>query len=404
VGPQLGWPRAAAADSMGKTARRTKTMARPRREDVVMQTLRAVIGACLGTIALVATGALAPAAAAENVPHFQIDPFWPKPLPNNWIVGQVAGVAVDKNDHVWIIHRPGTILADEKEAMKTPPTARCCHPAPAVMELDQEGNLLRHWGGPGPGYEWPKNEHGIMVDDDGNVWIGGNDPDDAQLLKFTGDGKFLQQLGHAGRTGGSSSHDLLGRPAHMTIDAAANELYVADGYRNHRVIVFDAKTLAFKRLWGAYGHVPSDEKLPPYSATGPLPQQFGNPVHCVRLSHDGLVYVCDRANDRIQVFHKDGTFVKEFRFEPQTLANGSVWDMVLSNDPDQRYMFVVDGANEQVTVALRETGEVLEKFGQAGRMAGEFKWVHNVALDSKGNLYTTEVGSGRRLQRFKRIN
>jgi DNA-binding beta-propeller fold protein YncE len=384
---------------MGKTARQAKNVARPGREDVMRAMLRAgIIAAALATI-----GGLQPAAAAD-APRFQVDPFWPKPLPDSWIVGQVAGVAVDKNDHVWIIHRPGTLLDDEKEALKVPPASRCCHPAPAVMEFDQDGNLLRHWGGPGPGYDWPKSEHGIFVDDEGNVWIGGNDPADAQILKFTGDGKFLQQIGHAGQSGGSNSHDLLGRPAHMMLDPAADELYVADGYKNRRVIVFDAKTGAFKRLWGAYGHVPSDEKLPPYSPSAPPSQQFGNPVHCVRLSHDGLLYVCDRVNDRIQVFHKDGTFVKEFRFEPQTLANGSVWDMVLSTDPSERYMFIVDGANEQVIVALRETGEVVEKFGEAGRMAGEFKWVHNVAIDSKGNLYTTEVGWGRRVQRFKRLN
>jgi DNA-binding beta-propeller fold protein YncE len=368
--------------------------------------LRASIRVLIIAAALAAVGGVTtqPSAAADDTPRFKVDPFWPKPLPDNWIVGQVAGVAVDKNDHVWIIHRPGTLLDDEKEALKNPPASRCCHPAPAVMEFDQEGNLLRHWGGPGAGYDWPKSEHGIMVDDEGNVWIAGNDPSDAQILKFTGDGKFLMQIGHAGQSAGSNSHDTLGRPAHMMLDAAAGELYVADGYKNHRVIVFDAKTGAFKRLWGAYGHVPSDDKLPPYSPSAPLPQQFGNPVHCVRLSHDGLVYVCDRANDRIQVFHKDGTFVQEFRFEPQTLANGSVWDMVLSRDPDQRYMFIVDGANEQAMVALRKTGEVLAKFGEAGRMAGEFKWVHNVAIDSKGNLYTTEVGWGRRVQRFKREN
>jgi len=371
----------------------------------MMAKSRASIRSWLIAAALaVVGGVMAQPAAAEDVPRFQVDPFWPKPLPDSWIVGQVAGVAVDKNDHVWIIHRPGTLLDDEKEALKNPPASRCCHPAPAVMEFDQEGNLLRHWGGPGAGYDWPKSEHGIFVDGDGNVWIAGNDPSDAQLLKFTGDGKFLMQIGHAGQTAGSNSHDTLGRPAHMMLDAAAGELYVADGYRNHRVIVFDAGTGAFKRLWGAYGHAPSDEKLPPYSPSAPPAQQFGNPVHCVRLSHDGLVYVCDRANDRIQVFHKDGTFVQEFRFEPQTLANGSVWDMVLSTDPDERYMFIVDGANEQVIVARRSTGEVLAKFGEAGRMAGEFKWVHNVAIDSKGNLYTTEVGWGRRVQRFKREN
>ena len=357
------------------------------------------------TMILAAAAVLvAGAARAEDAPRFQVDPFWPKPLPNEWIVGQVAGVAVDKNDHVWIIHRPGTILDDEKEALKAPPSARCCHPAPPVMEFDQDGNLLRHWGGPGQGYDWPKSEHGIFVDNDGNVWLAGNDPNDAQILKFTGDGEFLQQIGHAGHSDGSNSKDTLGRPAHMMLDEAAGELYVADGYKNHRVIVFDAKTGAYKRHWGAYGNAPSDDKQPPYSPAAAPPQQFGNPVHCVRLSHDGLLYVCDRANDRIQVFHKDGKFVKEFRIEPQTLANGSVWDAVISNDPQQRYLFVVDGANEQALVVSRETGEVLSRFGGPGRMAGQFKWVHNLAIDSKGSLYATEVGTGRRVQRFKRIN
>jgi DNA-binding beta-propeller fold protein YncE len=359
--------------------------------------------ALVTAVALLLAGGAVPAAEGEDGPRFQVDPFWPKPLPDNWILGQVAGVAVDKNDHVWIIHRPGTILDDEKEALKTPPSARCCHPAPPVLEFDQAGNLLRHWGGPGEGYEWPKQEHGILVDNDGNVWLAGNDAKDAQILKFSGDGKFLQQIGHAGQTGGSNSHDLLGRPAHMVLDEAAGELFVADGYGNHRVIVFDAKTGAYKRHWGAYGNTPSDDKVA-YSPAAAPPQQFGNPVHCVRLARDGLLYVCDRANDRIQVFHTDGRFVKEFRIEPQTLANGSVWDAVISNDPEQRYLFVVDGANEQALVLSRATGEVLSRFGEAGRMAGQFKWVHNVAIDSKGSLYTTEVGTGRRVQRFRRIN
>jgi DNA-binding beta-propeller fold protein YncE len=317
------------------------------------------IGAWLIAAALAATGVLAarPAAAAD-VPHFRVDPFWPKPLPDNWIVGQVAGVAVDKNDHVWIIHRPGTLLDDEKEALKNPPASRCCRPAPPVLEFDQEGNLLRHWGGPGQGYDWPKSEHGIFVDDEGNVWIGGNDPSDGQLLKFTGDGRFLQQIGHPGQSGGSNSHDTLGRPAHMMLDPAANELYVADGYRNRRVIVFDAKTGAFKRLWGAYGHTPSDDKLPPYSPTAAPSPQFGNPVHCVRLSHDGLVYVCDRANDRIQVFHKDGSFVKEFFVAKETLQQRSLWDLDFWG-PAQTFMMNADGANNEVRTLVREPGEVV---------------------------------------------
>ena len=344
------------------------------------------------------------ASSGEDTPRFEVAPFWPKPLPNNWIVGQVAGIAVGKDDHIWIIHRPSTLVDDEKEAMKDPPATRCCKPAPPVMEFDADGNLLRHWGGPGAGYEWPKNEHGIFIDNDGNVWLAGNDNADHQILKFTPDGKFLQQIGKAGSTGGSNSTTQLGRPAHMVIDEPAGELYVADGYLNRRVIVFDARTGAYKRHWGAYGNTPSDEKLPAYRADAPLSRQFANPVHCVRISADGLVYVCDRANDRIQVFRKDGAFVKEFRVEPQTLANGSVWDLVLSTDPQQRYIFIVDGANNQVVVLAREDGKVLSSFGQSGRMAGQFKWVHNVAIDSKGNLYTAEVGFGRRVQKFNRLD
>src|SRR5262249_17500569 len=291
---------------------------------------------------------------------------------------------------------PATLVDDEKEASKTPPATRCCKAAPPVLEFDADGTLLRHWGGPGQGYDWPKSEHGIFVDSAGNVWLAGNGSAHHQILKFSGEGKFLQQIGHAGQTGGSNAQDQLGRPAHMMIDETAGELYVADGYQNHRVVVFDAKTGAYKRHWGAYGHKPTDEKLPPYDPAAAPPQQFANPVHCVRLSNDGLVYVCDRANSRIQGFRKDGTFVKEFRIDPQTRGEGSLWDLVISNDPQQRYLFVVDGANDQVLVVARETGEVLSKFGQPGRMAGQFKWVHNVAIDSKGNLYTAEVGTGRR--------
>src|SRR5213595_341297 len=229
---------------------------------------------------------------------YAVDAAWPKPLPNNWTLGQVAGIAVDARDHVWLIHRPKTLIDEEKGAALSPPRAKCCVAAPPVIEFDGEGNLLRAWGGPGAGYEWFENEHGIYVDTQGNVWVGGNDPKDHQLIKFTPDGKFLMQIGRAGQTGGSNSPTLLGRPAHMEIDAAANELYIADGYGNKRVIVLDASTGAYKRHWGAYGRAPSDEKLPLYNPQSP---QFANPVHCVRLSNDGLVYVCDRQQPRAGV-------------------------------------------------------------------------------------------------------
>ena len=354
--------------------------------------------------ALTATGLAAPPAAhADDAPRYVVEPFWPKPLPANWILGQVSGIAVDGRDHVWVLHRPATLVDDEKGAMQTPPATKCCAPAPAVLEFDGEGTLLRSWGGPGQGYEWPKSEHGIFVDKDGNVWIAGNAPGDSQILKFTGDGKFLQQIGKAGSTGGSNSTTQLGQPAHMVIDEQAGELYVADGYLNRRIIVFDSRTGAHKRHWGAYGKAPSDAGAPAYDPKASPSAQFANPVHCVRLSHDGLVYVCDRANDRIQVFRKDGSYVREFRVEPQTLQNGSVWDLVLSSDPAQKFIFVADGANNQIVTLLRESGETLSAWGRGGRMAGQFKWVHNIAIDSKGNLYTAEVGFGRRAQKFKRV-
>jgi DNA-binding beta-propeller fold protein YncE len=357
----------------------------------------------------VALGAAALAACQNmpfggGVPRFAVDPYWPKPLPVNWILGQVSGIAVDRNDHIWIVHRPNTLVDDEKGALQHPPTTRCCTPAPPVLEFDSEGNLYRSWGGPGKGYDWPESEHGIYVDDSDNVWIAGNGPKDDQVLKFTPDGKFLQQFGKAGSTGGSNSEKLLGRPAGVEIDPQVNELYVADGYQNRRVLVLDARSGAYKRHWGAYGNRPSDEKLPPYGPSRPLSRQFGNPVHCARLSHDGRVYVCDRANDRIQVFEKSGRFVTEFRVEPDTLQNGSVWDLVLSRDRAQKYIFMADGANGEVLTLERDTGKLLSRFGRAGRMAGEFKWVHNIAIDSRGNLYTSEVGTGRRAQKFTRLN
>ena len=355
-------------------------------------------------LAVLPGNALAQAKSTKNVPRFEPQPFWPKPLPGNWILGQVSGIAVDHNDNIWIIHRPSTLLDDEKGAQKDPPATKCCTAAPPVLKFDSSGNLLASWGGPGDGFDWPKSEHGIFVDQDGNVWIAGNDRNDAQILKFTGAGKFLLQIGKPGPASGSNSTTGLGSPAHMMLDEAAGELYVADGYQNRRVVVFDAKTGAYKRHWGAYGiKQVSDDKPPAYDPKAAPSKSFSNPVHCVRLSHDGLVYVCDRANDRIQVFKKDGTFVKEFRVTPETLQNGSVWDLVLSEDRAQRYIFMADGANGQIVTLLRENGEVVTSWGRHGRQPGQFKWVHNIAIDSKGNLYTAEVGWGRRAQKFQRV-
>jgi hypothetical protein len=345
-------------------------------------------------------------ASTGDIPQFRVDANWPQPLPEQngvqMLFGQVAGIAVDpRNGHVWAIHRPASLLPDEWDAKtKKPVTHRCCVAMPAVAEFDAQGKLLRSWGPTGTGFDWPKVEHGIYIDEEGNVWLAGNSVGDNQILKFTQDGKFLMQIGHAGAIEGSNSTTQLGQPANMIV--SKGELFVADGYGNHRVIVFDAKTGAYKRHWGAYGTRPTDEKMPAYDPAQPPSRQFGNPVHCVRMSHEDLLYVCDRTNNRIQVFTRAGQFKQEFRVEPQTTFNGSVWDMVLSHDPAQKYMYVGDGANGRIYILRRADGQLVGQFGRTGRMAGEFKWIHNLAIDGEGNLYTAEVGYGRRVQKFVR--
>jgi DNA-binding beta-propeller fold protein YncE len=339
-------------------------------------------------------------AAGVQAPVFAVDPFWPKPLPNHWILGQTIGVSVDAQDHVWIIHRASSLERMEVFATTNPPASECCLPAPPVLEFDQAGNLLRHWGGPGEGFDWPDANHGITIDYKGNVWIGGNGAGNHQVLKFTQDGKFLLQIGHPKMSTGSNDVENLNRPAKTFVDKSTNEVYVADGYANRRVIVYDAETGRYKRHWGAYGNKPDDTNLGPYNPDAPPAQQFRNPVHCAELANDALLYVCDRVNDRIQVFKKDGTFVKEAFIAKRTLADGSVFDIAFSKDPQQKYIFLADGSNQKVYVILRETLEILTTFGDGGRQPGQFYAVHSVATDSKGNLYTTETYRGQRVQKF----
>src|SRR2546429_9610399 len=285
--------------------------------------------------------------------------------------------------------------------------SECCVAAPAVLEFDEEGNLIGHWGGPGAGYDWPDSNHGITVDYKGNVWIGGNSrgPDpkgyhDNMVLKFTQSGKFLMQIGHPNKSQGSNDTENLKGPAKLFVDKTSDELYVADGYGNHRVIVFDAETGKYKRHWGAYGNKPDDANLGPYNPDGPPPQQFRNPVHCAELSVDRLLYVCDRANDRVQVFKTDGTFVKEGFVNKRTLGSGSAWDIAFSKDAQQKYIYLTDGENDRVHILDRDSLQVLTTFGEGGRQPGEFYGVHSIAVDSKGNIYTTETYRGQRVQRF----
>src|SRR3984957_16449856 len=367
-------------------------------------------------------------AAAVMAPRFEVDPYWPKPLPNHWILGQSIGVSADAQGHVWIIHRVGSLEAGEQHATTNPPTAQCRPPAPPVLEYDQAGNLIGHWGGPGNGYDWPDSNHGITVDYKGNVWIGGNgrgpqsgrgaingadeEPgaaggrggfssfNDNMVLKFTQDGKFLMQIGKPGKSKGSNDVENLRRPAKTFVDPKTNELYVADGYGNHRVIVYDAETGKYKRHWGAYGHTPDDIDHGRYNPSDPAPQQFRNPVHCAELAHDDLLYVCDRVNDRIQVFKPDGTFIKEKFINKDTLGSGSVWDIAFSKDAQQKYIYLADGENDKVHILDRDSLEVLTSFGDGGRQPGEFYGVHSIATDSKGNIYTTETYRGQRVQKF----
>jgi DNA-binding beta-propeller fold protein YncE len=383
-----------------------------RKNQIVREENMKTVTLCLAVSAFAASSAFAQtqivnqAAAAKvgGIPQFMVDPFWPKPLPNNWLMGQVAGIRVDRFDHIWVVQRPGSLTKRDLAAAQNPPQAKCCVAAPPVLVFDQSGNLIRSWGGPGQGYNWPKSEHSVYIDDNDFIWLAGNDKTDGQLLKFTMDGKFVLQIGKPIEGADSNSTERLGSPADIAVDVAAKEVYAADGYSNRRVVVFDSETGAYKRHWGAYGNRPSDDKTPPYDPGKPVAQQFGNPVHCVRISKDGLVYVCDRTNDRYQIFRKDGTFVSEHFFERNTRLNGSVYEIAFSPDREQKFIYMVDGSNGEVRIVERATNEVLGRFGRVGRQAGEFVAVHNITVDLEGNIYTAEVADGERVQKFRRID
>ena len=365
-----------------------------------------IAGSLLALTALlgVAQGAIMANVQSQTVqaPRFEVDPFWPKPLPNHWVIGSAIGVGVDSRDHVFIIHRGDSTLNQRTEvgANRNPPIGECCKAAPPILEFDPEGNLVKAWGGPGEGYAWPASNHGITLDDKDNVWIGGNGAGDSHILKFTHDGKFLAQFGIPGKEPNSSDSTFFGRVAKISFDVKAGEAYVADGYRHRRVAVIDMGTGKIRRFWGAYGNKPDDKQMPAYNPDAPPDSQFRTPVHCAEPSNDGFVYVCDRPNDRIQVFRKDGSFVKEQRIAPRTLGDGSVWDIAFSRDPQQRYIYLADGKNERIYVIDRQSLQVLTQFGDGGRQPGQFFAVHSIATDSRGNIFTTETYEGKRLQKF----
>jgi sugar lactone lactonase YvrE len=405
----------------------------------------------LGSIALSAAAVLLatqtqPGAASQGqapqAPQFEVDPMWPKPLPNRWILGSAVGLAVDARDHVFVLNLMDSFTPrTEIGAATNPPTGDCCTPAPSVLEFDANGALVNSWAGSGP--DWPTTPSGLAVDRQGNLWIGGGAGVDTRLFKFSRDGKLIAAMGKtvpvpapatpaagdtayagvsrggaaggaAGGRGGrggrgaaprpvlpaaSGNTDAFGGVTDLSFDAAANEAFVADGYRNRRVAVVDMNSGAVKRFFGAYGAAPDDAALPAYDPAAPPSKQFST-VHCAELANDGLLYVCDRGNNRIQVFRKNGEFVKEKVLAPQTRRWGAVWDIAFSRDPRQRYLYVADGSNKKVHVVDRESLEHLTSFGDGGRYPGQFLAVRSIATDSKGNVYTVEAFEGKRVQKF----
>ena len=348
---------------------------------------------------------LAQSSPASRMPVFEVDPTWPK-LPNNWVTGVVSAVAVDRRDHIWVLHRPGTV----QEAQKA-------QAAPPVLEFDPNGKFLNAWGGAAQGYEWPATEHGIFVDHKDIVWVGGSGIGDDMLLKFTTQGKFLKQFGARGQSKGNADSKNVNRSADVFVHPKTNEAFVADGYGNRRVIVLDADTGAFKRMWGAFGKPPDD--APPAGAPGagggrgggaaapPVLDTegegsalFSNPVHAVKISNDGSVYVADRQNRRVQVFTPDGKYVAQAFINRSGPAAGSAAGLAFSPDPQQQFLYVSDLGNSHVLVLDRKTLKVLYQFGSRGTKPGDFQAPHHLAVDSKGNLYSAEVNPGNRAQRF----
>ena len=369
--------------------------------------------------AIVCLGLFPKPGRGQEAPHYKVDAYWPQELPYNWILGQVDGLAVDSEDHIWVLHDPRGVPRDDAGAAQMPPWTHCCIPAPAVLELDRAGKVLRAWGGADRIPVWPAGPHGIAVDRKGDVWIGGVgspwNPDlpeplgpgaersrDRQVLKFSADGKLLLEIGQpSAAPENNQDTTLAGSPTGIAIDDAAHEVYIADGFLNKRIVVFDSETGAFKRGWGAYGipleaidnSEPSAAELPtghPRDASVSPPRQFYT-VASIAVSDDGLVYAADPKNDRIQVFTRQGKFRKEFFVAPKTLGPGSVWGIALSRDPGQKYLLAADGASGVVRILDRSTGRELEDLGSKGRNAGLFENVGWVAVDSHQVLYTGEV-------------
>jgi hypothetical protein len=368
----------------------------------------------------------------DEIPTFRYDPDWPKQLPNNWTTGVIGAIYVTKDDHVWIANRPSSVNASV-ETYALAGLGECCAPAPPVIEFDQQGNVVQAWGeihqidkpnpsidpyapttgkdipvgkqvsGPYPEGVWPMSEHGMFVDHKNNVWMA-SQLNPSQVVKFTHDGKLIKLFGEGKEAASSSDTKNFAGPTSIYVDPQTNEAYISDGYRNRRIIVIDADTGAFKRMWGAYGKPPKDPQQKDPFGSDRSDDSFAV-THCVVAANDGLLYVCDRANSRIQVFKKDGTYVKQVIVGDVVVPGakthlGTAWYVGFSPDKEQRFMYVADGTNKKIWILRRNDLKVLGSFGHGGRQGGEFQTIHSLAVDSKGNIYAGETLSGNRIQRF----
>jgi len=349
---------------------------------------------CVGQRPGDTTPAQATSPQAGMVPRFEVDPSWPR-VPAQWKLGDPSSIAIDAKGNVWVLHRPRTLKPDQAALA-----------APAIIIFDPEGNFIRAWGGAGGGYEWPEREHGIHIDHKGYVWVGGNNcPErklpglkaagDDQILKFTQDGRIVMQIGRSSQSKGNADTLNLRQPADVWVLPKTNELFVADGYGNHRVAVFDADSGKFKRMWGAFGNKPLDDyKCPPPSLKavpdGPGPQQLSI-AHAIRVANDGMVYVADRENRRVQMFTSDGKFIKQFVRHNAPFAR----NLALSPDPEQRFLYV--GGGVDIVVMDRKTLEVLDVIGGPGFLGGG----HHIATDAKGNIYVAATARGLQKLVFK---
>jgi sugar lactone lactonase YvrE len=350
-----------------------------------------------GVVLLLSWTPLAQAPKTAAAPRFQVDPSWPRDMKDNWILGAVTGVFVDARDHVWVTHLPETLTEEETSQVQKPPIGTCCMPAPTVIELDQAGNVVQGWGDPSQDISvYPRNPHGIFVDHNNFVWIGTYMHH--RVMKFTREGKHLMTIGEYDKNAGSNDTTLLGGPAGIWVDPKTNEVFIADGYRNRRVIVFDGASGKYLRHWGAYGAAPDDTQK---NANDPeTPNKQFSTVHGLTGSRDGLIYVADRRGNRIQVFDQKGKFIREKIIAPRTLASGSAFIPVLSPDRDQQWLYMADGTNHKIWMLRRSDLEVVGEFGRGGRQLGQMLRPHGMSADSKGNLYVGEASTGRRVQRF----